>query len=96
MRIQAWELVELPENKVSIGRKWLYKSNFKEVGSIDKYKVRLGAKVYSQKEGIDYEYTFGPIPKLNTIRVMIALARKHNWKIHQLDVKSSFLSGELK
>ena len=96
MRIQTWELVDLLENKVPIGRKWLYKSKFKAYGSIDKYKARLVTKGYSQKEEIDYEDTFAHIAKLKTIGIMIALATKHNWKIHQLDVKSSFLNGDLK
>ena len=53
MKNQTWELVELLENKVHIGSKWLYKSKFKIDGSIDKYKARLVAKGYSQNEGID-------------------------------------------
>lgn len=96
MGIQTWELVDLLENKVSIGSKWLYKFKFKADGSIDKYEARLATQGYSQKEGIDYEDTFSHVAKLNTIRVMIALDTKHNWKIHHLDVKSSFLNGELK
>jgi hypothetical protein len=74
----------------------LYKSKFKAYGKIDKYKARLVAKEYSQKEGINYEDTFAPVAKLNTIRVLIALATKHSWKLHQLDVKSAFLNGDLK
>ena len=69
---------------------------FRADGSIGKHKARLVAKGYSQIEGIDFEETFAPIAKLNTIRMIIALATKHHWKIHQLDVKSSFLNGDLK
>ena len=74
----------------------LYKTKFNADGSVDKYNARLIAKWYSQKEGIDYKDTFAPVAKLDTIRVMIALATQHNWKIHQLDVKSTFLNGDLK
>ena len=69
---------------------------FRADGSIDKHKARLVAKGYSQIEGIDFEETFSPIAKLNTIRMIIALATKHRWKIHQLDAKYAFLNGNLK
>ena len=49
-----------------------------------------------QKEGIDFEDTFAPVAKINTIRVLVALATTHKWKIHQLDVKSAFLNDDLK
>ena len=93
MRNQTWELVELLENKVPIGSKWLFTSKFKADGT---YKERLVTKGYSQKGGIDYEDTFAPVSRLNTIRVMIALATKYNWKTHQLDAKYVFSEWRFK
>lgn len=60
----------------------MYKAKFKANGSIDKYKARLFAKGYSQQEGIDYDETFTPVAKLNTIRMIIDLATKRHWMIH--------------
>jgi hypothetical protein len=96
MKNNTWELTELPKHKNPIGCKWIYKPKFKSDGSIDKYKARLVAKGYSQTKGIDYAETFAPVAKLNTIILLIALATKYHWKLHQLDVKSAFLNGELK
>ena len=74
LKNNTWELVELPKGKQTIGCKWLYKPKINADGTIDK--SRLVEKGYSQKEGIDYEETFAPVAKLNTIRMMIALATK--------------------
>ena len=79
----------------TIGVKWIFKTKIKENGEIDKYKARLVAKGYSQKHGIDYTEVFAPVARHDTIRLVIALAAKNVWDIHQLDVKSAFLHGEL-
>ena len=96
MRNKTWELVEFPKDKVPIGSKWLFKSKFRSGGSIDKLKARLFAKSYSQQEGIDFEETYAPLAKLNTIRLLVALATKQKWRIHQLHVKYAFLNADLK
>eukprot|EP00253_Pinus_taeda_P034460 PITA_34460 len=95
-RNHTWDLVELPEGKTPIGCKWLYKPKINADGSVEKYKATLVAKGYSPQEGIDFDDTFSPVAKLNTLRMLISLETKHKWKLHQLDVKSAFMNGELK
>ena len=92
-RNHTWDLVELREGKNPIGCKRLYKPKINADACVEKFKARLVAKGYSQQEGIDFDDTFAPVAKLNTIRMLISLATKHKWKLHQLDVKSTFLNG---
>jgi len=64
-------------------------------GDVVKHKARLVAKGYVQKHGVDYEEVFAPVARLDTVRVLLALAANPGWKVHHLDVKSAFLHGEL-
>jgi transposase InsO family protein len=91
----TWELVELPKGKKAIGVKWVYKVKFNPKGEVVKYKARLVARGFLQRHGVDYEEVFAPVARLETVRVVVAHASMQRWKIHQLDVKSAFLNGEL-
>ena len=64
-------------------------------GEVQRYKARLVAKGYLQQPGIDFQETFAPVARLDTIRALIALAAQKCWLLYQLDVKSTFLNGEL-
>ncbi|CAL8112732.1 unnamed protein product [Prunus armeniaca] len=77
---ETWELVNRLMDKPIIGVKW-------------KHKARLVVKGYAQKPGIDFNETFAPVARLDTIRTLIALAAQKEWKLYQLDVKSAFLNG---
>ncbi|KAM1746060.1 hypothetical protein ACFX11_012725 [Malus domestica] len=91
----TWELVDRPSNKPIIGVKWVFKTKLNLDGTVQKNKARLVAKGYAQKPGIDYNETFAPVARLDTIRTLIALAAQKCWKLYQLDVKSAFLNGVL-
>ena len=92
---KTWQLVERPINKEIIGVKWVYRVKHNSDGSVQRNKARLVAKGYSQQPGIDYNETFAPVARLDTIRTLIAMAAQKGWLLHQLDVKSTFLNGEL-
>jgi hypothetical protein len=91
----TWEMVDLPEGKNAIGLKWVFKTKFAADGSLQKYKARLVAKGYAQQYGIDFEETFSPVVRFETVRLVLALAAQLQWPIYQFDVKSAFLNGDL-
>lgn len=64
----TWSIVDLPPNKTPIGCKWIFKIKYKASGEVEKFKARLVAKRYSQKEGVDYFETFSPVAKMVTVR----------------------------
>lgn len=95
LQSHTWELVDLPSGDKPLGCKWIFKKKFKADGSIDKYKARLVAKGFRQTKGHDYFDTYSPVTKITSIRILIAIAALYNMKIHQMDVKTTFLNGEL-
>ena len=96
MKNGTWKLVDPPVGTKPIGCKWVYKNKYRLDGSLDKHKARVVAKFYAQKEGIDYEESFSPTAKWATIRTLLSLVAQKGWKVHQMDVKTAFLNGDLK
>nr|GEU53288.1 Gag-Pol polyprotein [Tanacetum cinerariifolium] len=94
--LQVWELVPQPDCVVIIALKWIYKVKLDKYGDVLKNKGRLVVKGYRQEEGIYFEESFAPVAHIEAIRIFIANAASKNMTIYQMDVKTTFLNGELK
>ena len=94
-KIDVWDIVPRPEGKSVVTSKWIYKIKHAADGSIEKYKARFVARGFSQIEGVDYDETFLPVAIYTSIRSIIALFASMGWKLHQMDVKTTFLNGEI-
>ncbi|KAK1617346.1 hypothetical protein QYE76_022863, partial [Lolium multiflorum] len=97
-RNEVWSLVERPkDHRINvIGTKWVFKNKQDEDGIVIRNKARLVAQGFAQIEGMDFEDTFAPVARLEAIRLLLAFASFHNFKLYQMDVKSAFLNGPLK
>ena len=104
MIVNNIKLVDLLPGSKPLGYKWIFKKKIKANGSIDKYKTRFVVKDYKQKEGLDYFDTYSPVTRIKSfrmliaityIRMLIAITSLNNLEIHQMDVKTTFLNGEL-
>jgi hypothetical protein len=93
-RNEVWSLVQRPKQNV-IGTKWVFRNKQDEHGVVTRNKGRLVAQGYTQVEGLDFGDTYASIARLESIRILIAYAINHDFKLYQMDVKSAFLNGPL-
>ncbi|GJV66470.1 retrovirus-related pol polyprotein from transposon TNT 1-94 [Tanacetum coccineum] len=89
----VWELVLQPRNMKIIGTKWVFRNKLDENGIVSQNKARLVDQGYNQQEGIDYDETYAPVARLESIRILLAYACALDFKLFQMDVKSTFLNG---
>ena len=91
----VWDPVPLPEGVKIIDCKWIFKTKRDSMGNVEKYKIRLVAKGFTQKEGIDYKETFSPVSSKDSFKTIIALVAHFDLELHQMDVKIVFLNGDI-
>ena len=92
----TWELADAPKDRKPIMNKWVFMKKYNKDGDLQKYKARIVARGFSQIPGMDYNQTFAPVVRLETIRAILALAIENDWEIQQMDVKGAYLNGDLK
>jgi hypothetical protein len=92
---KVWSLVERPKLNV-IGTKWVFRNKQDGHGVVIRNKARLVAKSYSQVEGLNFDETFAPVSRLESISILLVYATHHGYMLYQMDVKSAFLNGSIK
>ena len=94
-KLRSWAIVELPEGRKAVKSGWVYKLKINDDGSVSKFKCRLVCKGYSQEYGVDYNETFAPCVQRSTLRMMLALATTLGIEVHEHDIETAFLNGEI-
>jgi hypothetical protein len=92
---EPWDLVEFSTGRNSIGSNWVFKRKMNAKGKVDKYKSWLVATGYSQVEGIDFGDIFSPVAKLTSIKFLLSIVAAFDFEVEQMDVKTSFLHGDM-
>ena len=87
----TWEVTPLPADRKAISCKWVYRIKRDTDGNPTRYKARLVARGFTQVYGLDYDETYAPVTRLETIRLLLGIAAAKRWDIHQVDVKSAYL-----
>jgi hypothetical protein len=91
----VYDLVEILDGAKRVSCKWDYKMKYDSKGKIKRFKARLVAKGFTQREGIDYTETFSPMSEKDSFRIVMTLVSHYDLELHQMDVKTVFLNGDL-
>lgn len=91
----TWILVDPPPNRRLISCKWILRRKYNAQGEVARFKARLVARGYTQVPGEDFHDTYSPVLSIISFRILVALAANFGWPIHQMDVKTAFLHGDL-
>jgi hypothetical protein len=92
----VWTLVPRPQEQNVIGTKWIFKNKSDAHGTVVRNKARLVAQGYTQVEGVDFDETFAPVARLESIQILLSISSCLQIKLYQMDVKSAFLNEILK
>jgi hypothetical protein len=92
---EVWSMVPRPKQNV-VGTKWVFRNKQDEHGVVTRNKARLVAKGYVQVTGLDFEETFAPVARLESIRILLPYDAHHSFKLFQMDLKSALLNGPIK
>ena len=95
VRNGVWELVPRPKEAHVISTKWIFKNKTDEDSEIIRNKSRFMSQGYTQVEGVDFDESFAPVARLESIRILLSIACTMDFKLYQMDVKCAFLNGIL-
>lgn len=95
LKNNTWTLVALPKGERAVTCKWVFKKKESSDGTLARFKARLVARGFTQRKGIDYQETFSPVVRMESVRILLVLANQYDLEIVQIDVKTAFLHGEL-
>jgi hypothetical protein len=91
----VWDLEKILKGAKIVGCKWIYKTKYDSKGNVKRFKARLVAKGFTQREGIDYNEIFSSVSCKDSFRIIMVLVAHYDLELHQMDVKTAFLNGNL-
>jgi hypothetical protein len=94
--MNAWKIVDRPPDRKVVGSKWVFKVKYTPSGHIDKFKARLVAQGFSQVYRTDFTEVFSPTLKMDSLRILLAIAAMEDLEVHQLDIVNAYINSTLK